>query len=340
MEQQNEKRQPQRRTVKRRRVRYDRIFIALAIVVLIFILFFSCTCSCIKCVCAPSDNTEASDTENPSEKENASDTNGSNGSTGSAPAVSTPQDAVSMTASFDDVRKGSLAVVNANNQYTFPAGDSVLVSVEENRNSSYTADNAEIMLDQTAVTHLNEFISEFSTLYGKTDVKIESGYRSKAEQDSKYSNGSSIFAGCYSDYHTGRSFDVCIAPENGMQSYYVASGDYAWINDNAYKYGFILRYPEGKMDATGVNPRAYTFHYAGVPHSYYMQQNNLCLEEYVAELKNYPAGSPLKVDTGDAVWTVFYAEVPAGGNAVINIPGCQEYTVSGDNLSGLIVAYH
>lgn len=334
MDQQNERTQPKRRTVTRR-VRYDRIFIALAALILILILFFSCTCSCIKCICGPSDKTETSDTEKATEKEGKEGTE--SGTASSPPAQ---QDSVSMTVSFDDVKKGPLVIVNTNNQYSFPAGDVSLVSVEENRNSSYSADNAEIMLDQTAVSHLNEFISEFSTLYGKTDVKVEGGYRSKEEQDSKYANGSSIFAGGYSDYHTGRSFDICITPENGMQSYYVASGDYAWINDNAYKYGFVLRYPEGKMDATGVNPRSYTFHYVGVPHSYYMQQNNLCLEEYAEELKNYPASSPLTVDTGDAVWTVFYAEVPAGGNAVINIPGCQEYTLSGDNISGLIVAYH
>lgn len=333
MDQQNQNQQPKKRVV-RRRVRYDRIFIALAIVVVIFILFFSCTCSCIKCVCSPSDETETSDTEKSTENDKKDP------ETTTAPAFPSQQDAVSLTVSFDDVKKGPLAVVNANNQYTFPVGDSTLVSVEENLNSSYTADNGEIMLDKTAVDHLNEFISEFSTLYGKTDVKIEGGYRSKEEQDSKYANGSSIFAGGYSDYHTGRSFDICITPEDGMQTYYVASGDYAWINDNAYKYGFVLRYPEGKMDATGVNPRAYTFHYTGVPHSYYMDENNLCLEEYTAELKNYPANSPLKVDTGDAVWTVFYAEVPAGGNAVINIPGCQEYTLSGDNSGGVIVAYH
>ncbi|MGN0631396.1 MAG: D-alanyl-D-alanine carboxypeptidase family protein [Ruminococcus sp.] len=334
MDQQNERTQPKKRTVKRR-VRYDRIFIALAVVVLILILFFSCTCSCIKCVCGSSDKAETSDTEKTTENDEKESS-----ASGTTAPLSAQQDSVSLTVSFDDVKKGPLVIVNTNSQYAFPAGDASLVSVEENRNSSYSADNAEIMLDQTAVSHLNEFISEFSTLYGKTDVKIEGGYRSKEEQDSKYANGSSIFAGGYSDYHTGRSFDICITPEDGMQSYYVASGDYAWINDNAYKYGFIVRYPEGKMDATGVNPRAYTFHYAGVPHSYYMQQNNLCLEEYAAELKNYPASSPLTVDTGDAVWTVFYAEVPVGGNAVINIPGCQEYTLSGDNIGGLIVAYH
>ena len=71
-----------------------------------------------------------------------------------------------------------------------------------------------------------------------------------------------------------------------------------------------------------------------------MNENNLCLEEYVEAVKSYPATSPLTVDTGDVVWTVFYTELSAAGSTVINIPSCQEYTVSGDNINGFIVAYH
>ncbi len=346
MEQHNEKNQQPGRVVKRRRVRYDRILIALAIVVLIFILFFSCTCSCVKCVCSPSDNadnTKISATEATSE--------GSTTSNGSTPAEtdknanngtstdSAAQSAASLTAKSDDVHRGSLVVVNADNPYTFLSGDTNLVSVEEKRSSSYTADNADVLLDETAVSRLNQFISEFVTVTGKNDVKIESAYRSKEDQDSKYANGSSIFAGGYSDYHTGRSFDICIEPD-GMKSYYVPSGDYEWINKNAHKYGFILRYPEGKFDATGVNPRSYTFRYVGLPHSYYMYENDLCLEEYVEKLKSYNSASPLTIDTGDAVWTVFYTELSADGVSAINIPSCQEYSISGDNIGGFIVAYH
>lgn len=336
MEQHNEKNQQRRRIAKRRRVRYDRILIALAVVILIFILFFSCTCSCIKCVCSPSGDTETSATENSSEGTTAA-TDPSGNSSGTSTALS--QSATSLTAKSDDVHRGSLIVVNVNNPYAFLSGDVNLVSIEEKRSSSYTVDSADILLDETAVSHLNQFISEFSTVTGKNDVKIEGAYRSKEEQDSKYANGSSIFAGGYSDYHTGRSLDICIAPDN-MESYYVPSGDYEWINNNAHRYGFILRYPEGKFDATGVNPRSYTFHYVGLPHSYYMYENDLCLEEYVETLKSYNASSPLTVDTGDAVWTVFYTELAADGASAINIPSCQEYSISGDNIEGFIVAYH
>lgn len=347
MEQQHENNQQPKKRIVRRRVRYDRIFIALAIVIIFFILFFSCTCSCVKCVCSSSDNTETSGTESETTTatESVSGTSVStsaisSGDNSSSDNTSSSQNVSSMVLTESDVHAGPLVVVNANHQYTFPSNDVNLVSIEANRSSNYTVDNENVMLDETAVNHLNQFISEFSTIYGNNDVKVESAYRSKEEQDNKFANGSSVFEGGYSDYHTGRSFDLCITLEDGMQSYYVASGDYAWINENAYKYGFVVRYPEGKMDSTGVNPRAYTFHYVGLPHSYYMYNNNLSLEEYVEALKSYPSTSPLQVDTGDAVWTIFYNELSSTGSTAVNIPSCQEYTISGDNINGFIVAYH
>lgn len=336
MEQRNTNRPPTRSRSrgKRRKVRYDRIVIALAIVVVILVLLGSCTCSCVQCVCAPSESSTAEkETEEPAKTTSAEDED-----TTSVPL--TPQNAVSMTLMEDDMRKGPLAVVNESTQYHFPSGDVSLVSVYEKRNASYSVSSMDVQLDETVVNQLNLLLSEFSTLYGNDDIQVTSGYRSKQDQQTRYSNGSSIFPGGYSDYHTGRSLDLCIYPDSGMSSYYVPSGDYTWITEHAADYGFVVRYPDGKVDYTGVNPRAYTFHYVGLPHSAYMYKNDMCLEEYVAKLKEYPSTEPLNVDTGSAVWTVFYVELSPMGGTVINIPSCQEYTISGDNMGGFIVAYH
>ena len=238
------------------------------------------------------------------------------------------------------MHKGPLVVVNESTAYQFPDDDAKLVSVYEKRNGSYSVSSIDVQLDETVVNQLNLLLSEFSTIYGNDDIQVTSGYRSKLDQQTRYSNGSSIFPGGYSDYHTARSLDLCIYPDSGMSSYYVPSGDYAWITEHAADFGFVVRYPDGKIDYTGVNPRAYTFHYVGMPHSAYMYKNDLCLEEYVAKLKDYPSTSPLNVDTGSAVWTVFYVELSPIGGTVINIPSCQEYTISGDNMGGFIVAYH
>ena len=58
-------------------------------------------------------------------------------------------------------------------------------------------------------------------------------------------------------------------------------GDYAWLTENAWRYGFILRYPPEKADVTGIGYESWHFRYVGIPHAWYMQENNLCLEEYL-----------------------------------------------------------
>ena len=53
----------------------------------------------------------------------------------------------------------------------------------------------------------------------------------------------------------------------------------------APEYGFVLRFPEGKSDSTGVDYEDWHFRYVGVESAKYMTESNLTLEEYVALLK-------------------------------------------------------
>ena len=57
------------------------------------------------------------------------------------------------------------------------------------------------------------------------------------------------------------------------------------IAEIAPKYGFILRYPEGKSDITGVNFENWHYRYVGVESAQYMQKHHLVLEEYLTLLK-------------------------------------------------------
>ena len=57
----------------------------------------------------------------------------------------------------------------------------------------------------------------------------------------------------------------------------------AWLADNAADYGFILRYPEGKEDLTGVDYVPYHFVYVGTTIAQEMAENDWCLEEYLAQ---------------------------------------------------------
>jgi zinc D-Ala-D-Ala carboxypeptidase len=56
---------------------------------------------------------------------------------------------------------------------------------------------------------------------------------------------------------------------------------YAWLAENAWQYGFILRYPEGKTDITGTDYEAWHYRYVGKELAADIYQLGVCLEEYL-----------------------------------------------------------
>lgn len=58
-------------------------------------------------------------------------------------------------------------------------------------------------------------------------------------------------------------------------------GFYEWLSDNAYKYGFVKRYPDDKVDITGISNERWHYRYVGKEAAKIMYEENLCLEEYI-----------------------------------------------------------
>ena len=55
---------------------------------------------------------------------------------------------------------------------------------------------------------------------------------------------------------------------------------YAWLAENAYKYGFILRYPLGKQESTGTSYEPWHYRYVGEEAALEIYEQGICLEEY------------------------------------------------------------
>ncbi len=88
----------------------------------------------------------------------------------------------------------------------------------------------------------------------------------------------------HSEHQTGLAFDV---GEKSREDLWLTAefGETPagkWLADNAYKYGFILRYPEGKEDVTGFMYEAWHFRYLGVEKATEVKQTGLTLEEYLS----------------------------------------------------------
>ncbi len=58
-----------------------------------------------------------------------------------------------------------------------------------------------------------------------------------------------------------------------------------WMAENCADYGFILRYPQDKIDITGVMFEPWHFRYVGQEAAKYIMENKLCLEEFLALYK-------------------------------------------------------
>lgn len=57
-----------------------------------------------------------------------------------------------------------------------------------------------------------------------------------------------------------------------------------WLNENSYKYGFILRYPKGKEEVTGIEYEPWHFRYVGAEAAKIMKEREITLEEFWEEL--------------------------------------------------------
>ena len=84
----------------------------------------------------------------------------------------------------------------------------------------------------------------------------------------------------YSEHQTGLAVDVY----NGKEDFtnFEKTKEYNWMQDNAYKYGFILRFPKDKVLETGYQYESWHYRYVGKEIAKYIHDNNLCFEEYYA----------------------------------------------------------
>ena len=79
-----------------------------------------------------------------------------------------------------------------------------------------------------------------------------------------------------SEHNLGLCMDIC-----NVYDSFVNQKEYAWLNENAYRFGFILRYPKGKEDVTGIVFEPWHWRYVGVEWAKQIRDSGLCLEEFL-----------------------------------------------------------
>ena len=122
-------------------------------------------------------------------------------------------------------------------------------------------------------------------------IDIESGYRDYDYQEKLYNKlldekgfnytVTRIARPGSSEHQTGLAIDFCVYQNEKSYIEHEIEDliETKWVHQNCHKYGFILRYPEGKEDITKYSYEPWHLIFVGdiAP---YIYNNNLTLEEY------------------------------------------------------------
>ena len=82
----------------------------------------------------------------------------------------------------------------------------------------------------------------------------------------------------FSEHQTGLALDI-FTPGAGMTTFENTKA-FKWLKENSYKYGFILRYPEGKEKLTGYSYEPWHYRYLGKDLAKKVYDSGLTFDEY------------------------------------------------------------
>ena len=138
------------------------------------------------------------------------------------------------------------------------------------------------------------------TAFGKLKRAIEkagmrlwvvSSHRSHAAQKALYSSKLATMGRAYtqkyvavpgtSEHQTGLALDIVAAGYQILDEEQEDTAEQKWLMENSWKYGFILRYPNGKSALTGIIYEPWHYRYVGREAAQEIYERGVCLEEYL-----------------------------------------------------------
>lgn len=230
----------------------------------------------------------------------------------------------------DQIHQGDLLLVNSE----YPVhqvgirSDIISLSANDELALDYVLLDLEIYLSEDIAHRFSEMVAA-AKKDGLQDFAITSGFRDFDEQSALYQDMGADYAlpPGYSEHNLGLSLDV-----GSTQMLMADAPEGKWIEKNAWKYGFILRYPKDKVGITGIQYEPWHIRYVGFPHSAIMKEKNFVLEEYLDYLKEEKSISA--TISGENYEISYY---PVTEDTTIKVPADLQYEISGNNIDGVIL---
>lgn len=341
------------RPKKRYKIKYQNLAILLAIFLLI-ILIIARGCSAIF-----SKSKEKDDIATPISTEDQADEDpsGIGAVLTTDPTKQSSYVFTSISVSNDSIGDGTAVLVNNKIKFLGSVNEDELAVVREQKNSAYSVKDYTVLVQPVVMDALNEMLLDFYNATGKDGVMVNAGYRTLEYQQELYDadlaksgqDYSTLVAmPGYSEHHTGLAVDFTVYENGKYDQSKISDGDYQWIYENCWKYGFINRYPKGKESITMIDNEPWHFRYVGKVHAAIMHNLDYCLEEYIDYIKNFTIRSgfySVNLDDGSQ-YIVYYIPQSKGETTDIYIPEkdhvsktVYDYEISGNNVDGWIISF-
>lgn len=87
--------------------------------------------------------------------------------------------------------------------------------------------------------------------------------------------------GC-SEHETGLAVDIVATDNQRLDDTQEQTPETIWLHENCWRFGFILRYPAGKEDVTGIDYESWHYRYVSIEAARYLTEQQLTLDEFWA----------------------------------------------------------
>lgn len=179
-----------------------------------------------------------------------------------------------------DLNKGILILVNK--YYYLPDGynpsDLVTLTSKYNSgiNSKMRKEAALAFMEMSDAATLDNVIIKNASAFRSYEYQVNL-YEKYVEKDGKKAADTYSARPGFSEHQTGLALDI-----NQIDSGFEATDAFKWLAKNAYKYGFIIRFPKDKEDITGYSYESWHWRYVGKKAAKIIKDEDITFEEYYA----------------------------------------------------------
>ena len=234
-------------------------------------------------------------------------------------------------------------------------------------NSKVQVNDYNVSLFPVAANALLEAVNAGKELGYKYYI-VEEGYRSWEEQNTMFQNkltklsskysGDALYAAAKkevnypgtSEFNSGLAFTLRLYEKGNderSKPKYSTTEDGIWMNENCWKYGLIVRFPQAgwplstttdKSFKTGVSLKMNLYRYVGKGNAAVMHLLDLCMEEYIEYLQEHPHIAVF--EDGVLKYEIYRQYVGDAQTFDVQLTGnARSHTSSLDNMGAVITVF-